>query len=375
VERHPAEQHPVEEGRFGSTRRNWLLSTAAMAYLANRLSAQEPAAPEKAPAEAKPAGTAEMTREAERAVRRGEEWLLKTMTNQGGCGVDIGQQPDIGCTSMVGLAFLAQGNTAVEGQRSREIRRIANYLLQRVESMPQDDITSEMGTQLQNKIGRHAHSFFASLFLSELLGEGSDPEPIRVALKKVVAAIVGSQTADGNWGNQSWAPMLGTVMGWVALRAASNAGMTVGNSPETTAKYLVQQMSTTLAHESGSWMHTLYKNATGIRVLFALGKDEEPIAKKAFSDVVAFITRDNTAFSQAGGEEYLAFHLITETMLQKGGEDWLKWYPKVRDRILAVQNNDGSWTGHHCITSRTFCTAAAILVLTSPNRYLPISQA
>ena len=65
----------------------------------------------------------------------------------------------------------------------------------------------------------------------------------------------------------------------------------------------------------------------------------------------------------------------TETMLQKGGGDWAKWYPTVRDKVIGVQNADGSWTGHHCITSRTFCTAAAILVLTSPNRYLPISQA
>jgi hypothetical protein len=39
-----------------------------------------------------------------------------------------------------------------------------------------------------------------------------------------------------------------------------------------------------------------------------------------------------------------------------------------------VQNGDGSWTGHHCITSRTFCTAAAVLVLSAPNRMLPISQ-
>jgi len=62
-------------------------------------------------------------------------------------------------------------------------------------------------------------------------------------------------------------------------------------------------------------------------------------------------------------------------MLQKGGDDWAAWYPSLRDKIVGVQNSDGSWTGHHCITSRTFCTAAAILVLTAPNRYLPISQA
>jgi hypothetical protein len=61
-------------------------------------------------------------------------------------------------------------------------------------------------------------------------------------------------------------------------------------------------------------------------------------------------------------------------MLQKGGADWKLWFPVVRDKIVSIQNSDGSWTGHHCITSRTFCTAAACLVLTSPYRYLPISQ-
>jgi hypothetical protein len=61
-------------------------------------------------------------------------------------------------------------------------------------------------------------------------------------------------------------------------------------------------------------------------------------------------------------------------MLQKGGDEWKKWYATVRDKLIGVQNKDGSWTGHHCITSRTFCTAASVLVLMSPNRMLPISQ-
>jgi hypothetical protein len=317
----------------------------------------------------------EFTPESEKAVKRGNDWLLKTMHHNGGCGVDVGQTPDIGCTAMVGLALMAQGNTPIEGPRSREIRKIVNFLLTKVENMPNDDITQEQGTQLQNKIGRHAHSFFAALFLAEVSGEGYDSEPVRQALRKVVAAIVGTQTSDGHWGNQSWAPTLGTVMGWVSLRAAHYSGIKVGNSPENTAEHLVKQMSGTQRNEGGSWMHTLYKNATGIRVLYALGRENDDVAKKAFADVLGLVKRDNTAFSQAGGEEYLAFHLITETMLQKGGEDWKTWFPVVRDKIVSVQNADGSWTGHHCITSRTFCTAAAILVLTSPNRYLPISQA
>ena len=131
--------------------------------------------------------------------------------------------------------------------------------------------------------------------------------------------------------------MLGTVMGWVALRASHYAGIKVGNSPEVTAKHLVEQMRINLAQHQGSWMHTLYKNATGIRVLYAMGMDEDPIAKKAFADVKQLVGKDNTAFSQAGGEEYLAFHLITETMLQKGGDDWATWFPTSATRSSACK--------------------------------------
>ncbi|MCR9118259.1 MAG: hypothetical protein NXI22_15095 [bacterium] len=316
----------------------------------------------------------EFTEKSEKAIRRGNEWVMKTMHRDGGCGVDVGQGVDIGCTAMVGLSLLAQGNTPVEGPYNRELRKIVSYLLKVVDNMPSEDITAATSTQLQNKIGRHAHSFFAALFLSQVIGEGLDVDAVRKALKRVVAAIQKSQSADGSWGNTSWAPTLGTVMGWVSLRASHMAGIEVGASPQKTADHLMKQMKSNLGQKNGGWMHTLYKNATGIRVLFAMGLEKEEISKKAFRDVLSLVSKDNTAFGQAGGEEYLAFHLITETMLQKGGSDWRTWFPVVRDRIVGVQNRDGSWTGHHCITSRTFCTAAACLVLSSPNRYLPISQ-
>lgn len=330
--------------------------------------------PGKASATTKDHSFEEWTKASERSVTKGIEFLMKTMHRDGGCGVDIGQQQDIGCTAMVGLALLSLGNTPVEGSRSHEVRKIVNYLLRTVENMPSDDITSQVQTQLQNKIGRHAHTFFATTFLSEVVGEGYDPDPVKKALKRLVTAIVQQQTNDGHWGNQSWAPTLGTVMGWVALRASHQVGMKVGGSPDKTAEHLEGQMKGGLRNDGGSWMHTLYKNATGVRVLYELGKEDDEVAKTAFKAVLDLVSKDNTAFSQAGGEEFLAFHLITETMLQKGGEDWKRWFPTVRDKMISVQNSDGSWTGHHCITSRTFCTAAACLVLSAPNRYLPISQ-
>jgi len=315
----------------------------------------------------------EITEKSTAAVRKGNEFMLKTMNRDGGCGVDVGQGSDIGCTAMVGMSLMSQGNTPIEGPYNSEIRKIIGYMLKIVENMPSDNITSANGTQLQNKIGKQAHSFFATVFLSQAMGMGLDSEQIRKAMTKLVSMIVRQQDSKGSWGNDAWAPVLGTVMGWLALRASHMVGMEVGGSPELTAKHLITQMKQQLG-QNGGWMHTLYKNATGVRVLYAMGMENEEISKRAFKDVLQLVSKDNTAFTQAGGEEYIAFHLITETMLQKGGADWRTWLPVIRDRIIGVQNRDGSWTGHHCITSRTFCTAAACLVLTSPNRYLPISQ-
>ena len=314
----------------------------------------------------------EITPASQQAIERGTHWLLQTMHRDGGCGTDIDQPSDIGCTAMVGLVLLSQGNTPTQGPHSREVKQILTYILKAVSAMPSDDITPELNTQLQNKIGRHAHSFFAALFLSQAVGEDWDSDQVRRGLHKLAICISRAQQADGAWGNQSWAPMLGTVMGWVSLRGSASAGFRVEASASKTAVAIVRQMSQQLP--SGSWMHDLYKNATGIRVLYAMGKQDDDIARRAFQAVLDLVGKDNTAFAQAGGEEYLAFHLITECMLQAGGEDWRRWYPLVRDRVINVQNRDGSWTGHHCITSRTFCTAAALLVLQAPNRFLPISQ-
>ncbi len=316
---------------------------------------------------------ASYTPESERSVKRALTWLKKVQNNDGGCGVDVAQGSDIGCTAMVGLALMAAGTTPVEGDQRGMLRRIRKYLLRQVDNMPANDVTSVTATQLQNKIGRHAHSFFAALFLSQILGQGTDPAPIKSALKRVVSAIVRSQGANGDWGGQSWAPVLGTVMGWVSLRAADFVGLSVGGAPQKTARHLVKTMRQNIAQRG--WMHQLYKNASGIRVLYEMEMENEPTARQAFQEVLTLISKDNTPFTQAGGEEFLAFHLITETMLKKGGQNWNTWFPVVRDKLIKVQNGDGSWTGHHCITSRTFCTAAASLVLTSPYRYLPISQA
>jgi len=70
-------------------------------------------------------------------------------------------------------------------------------------------------------------------------------------------------------------------------------------------------------------------------------------------------------FGNNGGEEFLSFMMTSESLVLQGGEDWDGWNKRMLDLLQKIQNQNGSWSGHHCITSPVFCTAAAILTLTT----------
>lgn len=65
-------------------------------------------------------------------------------------------------------------------------------------------------------------------------------------------------------------------------------------------------------------------------------------------------------FGNNGGEEFLSYMLASESMVIMGEKDWAPWYDRMSGRLSKVQNPDGSWSGHHCITSPVFCTAAVV---------------
>ena len=80
-------------------------------------------------------------------------------------------------------------------------------------------------------------------------------------------------------------------------------------------------------------------------------------------------------FGNNGGEEFLSYLQIGEALVVDGGEQFAEWDKKMTQNLNKVQNNDGSWSGHHCITGRTFCTAASLLVLTVDRDPPPICDA
>ena len=54
-------------------------------------------------------------------------------------------------------------------------------------------------------------------------------------------------------------------------------------------------------------------------------------------------------------------------MIINRDEVWKGWFDNVSGQLLSIQNPDGSWNGHHCITSPVFCTATCVLILTVNN--------
>jgi hypothetical protein len=78
-------------------------------------------------------------------------------------------------------------------------------------------------------------------------------------------------------------------------------------------------------------------------------------------------------FGSNGGEEFLSYLNIGETLVVKGGEEWTKWDKSITENLNRIQNQDGSWAGDHCITGRTFCTASALLVLMADRTPVPIA--
>jgi hypothetical protein len=101
----------------------------------------------------------------------------------------------------------------------------------------------------------------------------------------------------------------------------------------------------------------------------------EMTCEQATQSVVQRLTdrRFIQGFGSNGGEEFLSYMNISEALVVKGGKEWLAWDKSMAENLTRVQDKDGSWSGHHCITGKTFCTATALLVLLADRAPVPVT--
>ncbi|HTG99661.1 MAG TPA: prenyltransferase/squalene oxidase repeat-containing protein [Vicinamibacterales bacterium] len=335
------------------------------------------------------------------AVAKGARWLASVQGADGGWGQDGGEDSsarpgerlessgnDVANTAVAALALLQAGS-----QYNPQVERALAFVLQQIEASPTDGlaITNRQGTQIQRKLGPCIDTFLSSMLMSQLDGRASTPAlnaRVRKALQKTVAKIEKHQQSDGSWNIAGgWAPVLGTSMASRSLFEAQNRGVAVDAAVLKRAEdYTVIALSAppppaapvaaggVSAGRMGGAASAapveaagvaLYQSAQALEQLSRTTADRVQNAKQISAiqgqlSNAAFVG----GFGSMGGEEFFSYLNISDSMKRIGGDAWSKWHADITQKILGLQNSDGTWAGHHCITGRVAMTSAAILNLT-----------
>ncbi len=320
---------------------------------------------------------------ADSAVQHGLKWLVSVQGNDGGWGQDGGETSyvrqgerleskgnDVANTAVAAAALLHAGNTPQSGPYRESLKRAVAFLLARVEQSPAEglSITNVNGTQIQRKLGPFIDTFLTSKLLAELDGNMGDAKAnarVRAALEKCVAKIQKNQLQDGSWNTSGgWAPILGTAMASQSLDAARKKGVAV--APQTLARVDDYTRRSSNAPAAAAAGVSLYQGAQELEQLSRTEKDREK-NKEQIKAITGKLSdsRFVTGFGSMGGEEFFSYLNISDSLRRTGGPEWDKWNIEIKTKLVKLQNEDGTWAGHHCITGRVAVTGAAILTLTA----------
>ncbi|WP_323786837.1 hypothetical protein [Psychroserpens sp.] len=356
-------------------------------------------------------------------VNEGLNWLASAQLENGGYGAGSHNRQgemnphavnaDPATTSMVAMAILRSGSTLNRGEYKEQLKKAVEFLLTQVESVSKDDvfITSEKGTQIQSKLGNNIDAVLTAQFFSNLLKEQLDRDTkkrVQKCLDVCVDKIQSATDKDGKMKGAGWAGVLQSGLATSALESAESVGATLDEVVVTSQK---QYLKSNFDEESKSVKTTdgagiiLYsvsnsargsaKDARKAKELIAKAKKEGKLKKEdkvtvenlqdigvSESEAISYTSSYNVynaskiqaqqndvmaGFGNNGGEEFLSFLQTGESMVVNDDDEWMTWYDNISGRLMTIQNDDGSWNGHHCITSPVFCTATSLLILSIEN--------
>lgn len=352
------------------------------------------------------------------SLDRGLGWLTEAQNKDGGWGAGNHSRQDIldphavksdpATTSMVAMALLRTGTKADDSQLANAIE----FLLKSVEtSTSKLNITSLEGTQIQVKLGQNIDVILTSQFFSNLLDQLED-SPLKERVKRAnatcITKIQKAQSSDGSIAGSGWAGVLQSSFAANALEAADEQGIDVDKKVLAQAKtfqknnydtktgdvktdmgagvvlYSVSGSSRASAKEARKVREEmerakkdgrLEKNAAASaenleKIGFAPTESRElATSYEVYESAKMKAQRDDVmdGFGNNGGEEFLSYLQTGEGLVINKDTQWTSWYDNISGRLLKIQNNDGSWNGHHCITSPVFCTATCVLILSVNN--------
>jgi prenyltransferase beta subunit len=330
----------------------------------------QPAAAQSKPPTVEASGQELVTPATQQAIDRGLVYLAGRQHPRGSYGSDSRYRKNVAVASLAGMAFLSAGHTPGRGRYSPTVDQTVEFIL---------SSTQPSGYIIQADSAGHGPMYghgFATLFLAEVYGM-SPRDDVREALKSAVQLIINSQNREGGWRydpDGRDADVSVTVCQIMALRAARNVGIAV---PKGTVDQCIDYVKKCQNADGGfRYQLTIRPNsefarsAAGLVALYSAGIYEGP----EFDRGLTYLDRHRPIGDMLRPEPHYFYghYYAVQAMWHAGGEHWLKWYPSIRDELLAKQMPDGSWSDS--IINNEYGTAMACLVLQMPNNYLPIFQ-
>ena len=357
----------------------------------------------------------------ESSLSKGLVWMANAQLDNGGWGAGTHNHQGIrdphavaadpATTALVGMALLRNGNTLTKGKYSENLKKALDFLLEAVENTPEQSryITNLKGTQPQTKLGQNIDAILTMQFFTNIMSKIDKRdceciERIEKALDKCVRKIQQAQDVDGGIKDGGWAPVLQSALANNALESAKDAGAKVddkvleksrnyqkGNFDVKTNSGVTGKAAGVLLYSVSGSARASAKEAQKAEATIQKAKKEGKVRQDAEVSVqsleeagmskteaeryaTAYKIRGAAAaraqdgdvisgFGSNGGEEYLSYLMTGESLIISQDNTWKTWFEKMAGRLVQIQTNDGSWQGHHCITSPVFCTATCLLIL------------
>lgn len=349
-------------------------------------------------------------------------WLAAAQFENGGWGAGSHSnqsvrdpravQIDPATTAFSAMALMRSGSTLKSGPYSTNITKALTYLLELAEASPEDgaNITSLTGTQPQAKMGQNVDVTLCAQFFSRVLLQTPRDAKLHArvtgALNKCLRKIERGQSGDGSLVGGGWAGVLQSAMANSALEAAQAVGAPVDEATlERSRDYQKRNIDTRTGEvrtesAAGVSLYSITSNqrATAPEAREAERRISEAKRQGRLGDD-ASVTKENlmgagmsekdadrlakaheqnktaqrmlsdesvmAGFGNNGGEEYLSYMMTAESMIITRDSEYDTWRQNMSRRLEKIQEGNGSWSGHHCITSPVFCTAAVIMTLTA----------
>ena len=321
-------------------------------------------------------GAPELTVEASTAINKGLEYLLSTQKEDGSWDTNGEGAHAVGITSLSLMAFMSNAHFPGFGPYGDQLDKGMKWLLNVAKNSPSGLLASPHGGHAMYEHG------LATLALSEIWGMARDPEDddaAHLALKRAVDVTLRSQNPGGGWRYQPQSDggedTSCTMTVFHALASARQAGIVVPN--ETISK-LLNYLKDAKDPDTGGFTYaprgranpTLPCTAGGAYIAQLAGQRDTELVQSALRYLKSQAPKIFTSMNHY----YYGHYYAIQAMVQAGDEEYAEWYPQIRDALISKQSANGGWIKGVRSGGGAVGTPMAIIILSTPHRYIPIYQ-